>query len=504
MRVAIAACLLALGAHAQEPIPHPVPFTASNEDFPNPERGFYRYRELEADNDFDVRGDGGSLLFLKLRADAYKAKPFDAAFLDRFKHACEQARQAGVKLIPRVAYNDGPENGCPAEYGCDAPKSIVMGHIAQLAPVWRACKDVIDLVDPGFIGGWGEWHTSSNGLDNVKDEADILFAILDSLPADRMVYVRYPRAKRQIFGGGATSETAWLKEDKAFDRSRVARVGHFNDCFLSGDDDVGTYKDFGAGWPRSREIGFIGEESRYTPYGGETCAVHAKGSCANALAEMAALHIDHLNRDYQPDVIQGWKTGGCYDSISRSLGYRFTAVSARLPDSVKPGGVLEIAFTVRNAGFGELFNPRNVEVTLSGPGGILAAILPEDPRRWAGGTTIERSFRLSVPAGLAEGAYAVGLRLADADPVLAKDPRYSIRFANAGTWEAATGINVLKNNLTVSAKAPGAKDASFSRFSVIDGTAGLEARPQAAPQGHARSWWARLREAARDLRGRRK
>ena len=206
---AAAACAAAL-AMGQEPPLRALAFTPSSEDFPNPERGFYRYRELQADNDFAVRADGGSLVFLKLRADAYRSKPFDAAFLDRFQHACDQARKAGIKLIPRVAYNDGPEAGCSAQYGCDAPKAVVMGHIAQLAPLWKKNKDVIDLVDPGFIGGWGEWHTSSNGLDNVKDETDILFAILDSLPPERMVYVRYPRIKRQMFGGSATSETAWL------------------------------------------------------------------------------------------------------------------------------------------------------------------------------------------------------------------------------------------------------------------------------------------------------
>ena len=496
------ACALFCGAAAQEPALKTLTFVPTTEDFPNPERGFYRYREMQADNDFDVRKDGSTLLFFKLRADAFRAKAFDQAFLDRFQHGCDQARTAGVKLIPRVAYNDGPEAGCPAQYGCDAPKAIVMGHIAQLAPLWKKNKDVIDLIDPGFIGGWGEWHTSSNGLDTPQNMKDILFAILDSLPADRMAYVRYPRAKREMFAGNGTSDAQWLKPAQAFDKSRVARVGHLNDCFLSGNDDVGTYRDIGSGWPRTRELAFIGQESAYTPYGGETCAVHAMNSCANALAEMATLHIDHLNRDYHGEVIQKWKTDGCHDSIARSLGYRFVAESARLPDSVKPGGTLEIGFTIRNAGFGELFNPRPLEVTLSGPGGTLAAVLPEDPRLWTGGKTATRSYKLTVPAGIAEGAYAVGLRLRDADSVLAKDVRYSIRFANTGVWEAATGINTLKKDLAVSLKAPGVRDAAAARFEVVGGSNPVRAMGRRAAGRQSWSAWMGLESKGRDLRGR--
>jgi hypothetical protein len=468
-------------ARAQEPALKTLTFTASTEDFPNPERGFHRYREAGAQNSFDIRKDNNTLIFLKLRADAFRTGPLGAGFLANFQAACDQARKDGVKLIPRLAYNDGPEAGCPAQYGCDAPKAVVMGHIAQLAPFWKKNKDVIHILDPGFIGGWGEWHTSSNGLDNKKDMTDILYAILDSLPADRMVYVRYPRLKRDIFAGSGTSDQAMLTPARAFDGSRNSRTGHLNDCYLSGEDDVGTYRDFSNGWPRSRELAFIGTESQYTPMGGETCALHQNGSCANALKEMADMHIDNLNRDFHTGVIQGWKDQGCYDAIARRIGYRFTAESARLPDSVRPGGLLEFSLTLRNEGFGELFNPRIVEVTLSGPEAsptLLAAALPDDPRLWTGGKTATVTARLSIPA-LAEGTYVLGLRLADKDKTLASDPRYSIRLANQGLWNATVGVNELKKNLEITAKAPGAVH-GFIRFEAIGSGVGIRA-PRVRP-----------------------
>ena len=453
-------------ARAQEPDLKTLRFESVADDFPNPERGFYRYRELSQNDAFDIRKDNNSLVFLKLRADAFRGADLSQAFLDQFDQAFQAARKAGVKLIPRLAYNDGPEAGCPAQYGCDAPKAVVMRHIAQLAPVWKKNKDALDLVDPGFIGGWGEWHTSSNHLDNTKDMTDILFAILDSLPADRMAYVRYPSAKRNIFFGSAAP--AALGHSQAFNGSRLARVGHFNDCFLSSEDDVGTYRNIADGWTRMNEIGYIGGESRFTPYGGETCALHDRGGCANALMEMAILHIDHLNRDYQPEVIQRWKDQGCYDTIAIKLGYRFIMDSASLPDSVRPGGVLRMEISLRNDGFGELFNPRDVEAHLLGPGGTeVAAVLPEDPRFWSGGTTVHLSERLSIPASLPEGKYTLGLRLADKSPSLRGDPRYSVRFANKGVWNQGTGINELKSDLTISARARGASDPGVTAFAPL-------------------------------------
>lgn len=64
-----------------------------------------------------------------------------------------------------------------------------MQHIQQIGVLWRNNSDVINLVDPGFIGGWGEWHTSSNGLDTPENEATILNAILGAMPEERMTCV---------------------------------------------------------------------------------------------------------------------------------------------------------------------------------------------------------------------------------------------------------------------------------------------------------------------------
>jgi len=74
-----------------------------------------------------------------------------------------------------------------------------MTHISQLKPLWVKNKDVINVIDAGFIGGWGEWHSSANGLDSLSNMRDILFAILDAVPKDRMVVQRYPGINGNIY-----------------------------------------------------------------------------------------------------------------------------------------------------------------------------------------------------------------------------------------------------------------------------------------------------------------
>ncbi len=466
---------------AREPALVEITFRTSEAVFPNPERGWYRARELTDPWGFDIIPEEKTLIYGRISADEFKNVPFSQKFLDAIQAGFDLARKNGIKVNPRVAYNNGPEAGCPAEYGCDAPKDVIMGHIAQLKPVWETNKDVINVVDPGFIGGWGEWHTSSNGLNNPSDEKDILFAILDAVPADRMVYIRYPALKREIFGGDKKAETPVLDSSKAFDQSNLARVGHLNDCFLSGDDDVGTYQ---YGWSRKKNLDYIGAESPYVPFGGETCALHTMGECENALYEMEKLHINHLNHDYHEGVIQRWKDDGCYDEITRRLGYRFVLENAMLPDSVKPGGVLTLRVSVKNTGFGELFNPRDVEIALihNSTSQVLTAGILADPRFWSAGKVSAIQTFLSLPGDMAEGKYSVGIRLPDKSPSIRDDFRYAIRFANEGVWDAEHGANILRDDLIVSADAPGEANPAFTSFEEINGPLKTWAKRRVYPE----------------------
>lgn len=425
-------------------------FISTDAEFPNPERGFYRYRNLTNPADLDeVFADGQTLIYGRVDAREFRNGPLSDTFLDRIQAGFDAARENGLKVKFRLAYNNGFDE--------DAPKDVILNHIEQLQPLWEQNKDVMFHMDAGFIGAWGEWHGSTNGLENRTDRTDILFAILDALPEDRTVGIRTPHYKRQIFTGSLISASEVITEETAFNGSNLSRVGHLNDCFLSGPNDVGTYAYFSNNWPLERELDYIGQESLYVPFGGETCALHERGASENALAEMERLHIDYLNLDYHPDVIDRWKDEGTFDEIQRRLGYRFELKSGTASTEARPGGLLDLGFTIENVGFGELFNPRNVEVTIRNneTGEVVSTPLNVDARRWSGGETHEIRTSLAIPNSLPVGDYSIGLWMPDFEDSLRNDVRYAIRFANEGIWDAETGINSLSTSFVIDREAAG-------------------------------------------------
>jgi len=423
-------------------------FTEVNADFLNPERGYYVGYDLRgAGNAGGVRSAGRTLAITLVRLDAYRAAPLDAALLASLSAGFAAARQAGIKVILRFTYN--------ASFAADAPRARILGHIAQLAPLLQANADVIAVMQAGFIGAWGEWHTSTNGLDNDADRAAILTAILAALPTTRGVQVRTPMFKAAAFPGGP------LTESEAYATSARARVGHHNDCFLASASDLGTYASPVATWEA-----YVAGDGRYTAIGGETCQVYApRTACAAAIAEMETQHWSYLNHEYNQAVLAAWVTAGCGDEIQRRLGYRFAFDRVTHSAAVAPGGELALTLELHNAGFAAPFNRRPVEIVLDdGTTRRVARLATVDARRWQGGSSVTLALRLRLPADVTPGRYTLAVRLPDADARLAADPRYAIRVANDGVWREATGDNVLSDTLLVDTAAPGARDLTATAF----------------------------------------
>ena len=263
----------------------------------------------------------------------------------------------------------------------------------------------------------------------------ILDALLEALPPDRMTLSRRPSFKEAAYGGPLTTATM-------FDGSALARVGHLNDCFLASENDVGTYQEEG-------ERDYAIADSAFVPVGGETCGVNPpRSECAGALAEMELLHWSFLNTSYHGDVIDGFRTGGCFDAIACRLGYRFVLLGHESPRTLAASSTLAVALRVVNDGFGRMYNPRPVELVLVGP---VTRALPvtADPRAWAPGEPVELCLAAALPADLPPGSYQLGVRLPDAAPTLRDDANYAVRFANAASWDAASGTNLLQAQITI-------------------------------------------------------
>lgn len=394
----------------------------------NPERGFYAFRDLREPDGIgaDVRLGGRTLIYGQAVIPEYRNRDLDQALLDQLSASFAAARAAGVKVLPRIYYAEGMM--------ADAPLARVLAHIQQLTPLLRANADVIAALHPGFVGAWGEWHDSTNGLTAPATRKQIYDALLAALPPERMTLTRRPSFKREAYGGPLTAATA-------FSGQPLARVGHLNDCFLGSADDVGTYQLPG-------EEDYAVADSAFVPVGGETCALNPpRTDCASALAELGRLHWSFLNLDYHLEVIAGWKKQGCFAAIQCRLGFRLLVLGHEVPRAVKAGQTLSVSLRLVNDGFGRVYNPRPVHLVLVGPQRQVLAV-DADPRRWAPGEPVDLCLQAKLPAGLAPGGYQLGLWMPDAAESLTHNPAYALRLSNA-TWDATGGTSMLDAFVTV-------------------------------------------------------
>ena len=419
----------------QRPAPVPALTTrvwrASEARIANPERGFYRFADIVGATDLRaLRGAGDRLVYSTVRLDAFRHRTISDECLAGLDRGLDAAREAGLKVILRFAYNAGPY----PDPEPDAHRWRVLEHIAQLAPRLRAHADVILLVQAGFIGAWGEWHSSTRGLGSMRARRAVLEALLDALPPERMTQLRFPVDKHTLYGGP-------MRADEAFPGTYAARIGHHNDCFLASATDAGTWPaDQIAGWQR-----FVADEARFTPVGGETCRVNPpRSEGPSALAEMERLHFTFVNRDWHPDVVRGWFADGAGAVMEQRLGYRFELARTAVSTRVRPGGSLRVQVTLRNTGWAAMFNPRPVRLVVTGDAPEATVdFVGADPRRWAPGATITLEATMTLPTTLRPGVHGVALWLPDASPRLAAQADYSVRLANDGAWDASRGWNLL-------------------------------------------------------------
>ncbi len=524
-----------------------VNYGASAADFPNPERGFYRYSETSASNydPLDVptlsayrnlnTPSGAnysiysSLVFRYFILDNFKTSPISQAFLDLMAADFAAARTAGVKLVVRFAYTIEPvPGGCSAGWVCppygDASKAQVLAHIAQLEAVLTTNKDVIAIVQMGFIGIWGEnYYTdffgdaSVNGQgylssQNWTDRKDVLSALLDAVPTDRMVQVRYPQMKQKFLYGNAAGTNAAssppITPGQAHNGSDIARIGIHNDCLLASADDFGTYANYDNP-PVSDTANlkpYLANDSKYLAAGGETCFEFnpwnncaASGGGAYGDTEIRRMHYSYLNADYNHDVNNDW-TGVCMDDIKKKLGYRFVLQNGTYSTQAQPGQTVSIAISLTNEGYAAPFNPRGVELILRNAvtNQKWYALLPDDPRFWLGnGAAHSINRTLCIPANMPTGTYDLLLNLPAPEASIYSRSEFAIRLANllpggADGWEASTGYNKLGHSIAINNSAANAACAGQTVFELASSfqnacTPGLMVSGTPVPGGAYRS-----------------
>ncbi len=423
-------------------------------DFLNPERGWMRrgnediFDDARAGNDdhqtgysvvwTDVGspawdGDSGN----PFRLDNYRKRNLPSSLLDALGDVFAAARREGIKLKVRFAYNY-------SSGGRDTTKEWMLTHIGQLGPVLTENADAIASLDAGFIGYWGEMHSSTDIVRDGGDEAgaiaEVVNALLAETPAWLNVDVRYPRIVRSLFGDPGYD----MDLGERFSGTDQARVGWYNDCLWSNKGNTGTYGG-GDGFERDRDT--FEKIGRYAATSGESCnagGLNEYNSCDAVLEDMAKIGgPDTLFRGFWKDMYDRWIEEGCYKEISLRLGYRLLFVSATLPVQVSAGEPFTVSLELQNSGFGKVYNPRPVDLVFVGADGAATTRLTPDARKKLplAGETVTASWTVEAPADLRSGQrYQLYLRLPDPSARLEPDNRFAIRMANSGEiWDPTTG-----------------------------------------------------------------
>ncbi|MDQ3810988.1 MAG: DUF4832 domain-containing protein, partial [Chloroflexota bacterium] len=367
--------------------------------------------------------------------------------------------------------------------GPDAPLDRVLGHLEQLRPVLQTNVDVIAYMELGFIGCWGEMHNSAFGLVEPGGALNSsTYAIIDKafdvVPQNRMIAVRIPQYKFQYFGSPADDPypIAPVSASEAFNGTMQSRWGQHEDCLVCGEWNAGTYVT-----PRQNatEIKtFLNQDNKYVVQGGEpgdantynpsgtdedgdgyTMGQYA--ACSRVLRDLKQMRWSALSATYNlnnPAAYNQWRAEGCYDTIAKSLGYRFRLTQSALPQAVRPGGTFSMSFTLANEGWASPYNQRLVEVVLRNKvtGQRYRFRLTDDPRHWLPDqASYTVSVRAGIPSSMPVGQYDVLLSLPDPHPGLYERPEYSIRLANQQVWEASTGYNSLLRTVAIDPAASG-------------------------------------------------
>ncbi len=447
---ALLSCWFYLSATAQLAS---ITYTASQAQLANPERGLYKYSATSSNPytslDYSTLTEykstqGISLLYRNFQLNNFLTKNISAEYLANMNRDFETIRAAGMKAIVRFSYSES-ENVRQR----DATKLMILRHIQQLKPILQANSDVIAVLQTGFIGTWGEWYFTSQadfggwGFDNtalspdqLNNRKEVVTALLDALPTNRMLQLRNIDAKQNFY----TLDP--LNKQTAFLGSAASRIGFHNDCFLANETDSGTFSN------PAEQRDYLAQESNFVPVGGETCKLNApRTDCSQAMQEMQQFHWSFLNLDYYPEVIKGFQKNDCLQEIEQKLGYRLVLQSALLPKNVGSTDYLSVSISLKNIGFAAPFNPRKVYVVMRNTATGIDTKLPltTNLRTWFGSTEFTLNENIKLPDNMPEGKYSLHLFMPDEAEKLAANPSYAIQLANKNTWDAQTGYNSLNH-----------------------------------------------------------
>jgi hypothetical protein len=386
----------------------------------------------------------------------YKAANIPQSLLDSLTTGIGNMRTAGVKAVLRPVYDNSSS-------GADTTLSWVQTHIGQLAAWIDTNKDAIAFMQAGFIGAWGEWHSSSNGLDSASNKAAIATAVMQNWPAEMFIAFRY-RGDLRTWWPTALSTNDYAARSGVTDITNAQCqkwAGYSNDFMLSSTSEGDGSSEFTT--PKLSQLRqWAAAQSLWTPAGGESdsSAPNEITSCQLAgdvtmtpqgiMADGPYFHYCYFGGD-DTTFNNAWTSGGCYNNSGSYAagpidwtGYRLQLDNASVPISIARGAAGTVTVALRNRGWGRMWSKRQLVASLVRQGtgetitGTSTAYLRDLTPQAASSTT--HAVNVSVPGGAVTGTYDVYLSVPDVFAGTSGNILHNVRFANADsgaqTWDA--------------------------------------------------------------------
>ena len=416
----------------------------------NPERGMYRHNEYKFNGgapstSVSCEDDKTLVLTIFYLADYVSSEHVTGA-VSTIETILGNVRATGKKAIVRFAYN-WDKDTTPHEPSI----TNLPNHINDLAATLESYKDIIYVLQAGFIGTYGEWYytdgdfpkptLSGDAVTNYTNRAAIIDALLAAVPEGIQIAVRTPYYKNYYLY--PSSVYTWDALSAWDGTSANARLSFHNDAFLADANDMGTFKS-------DAERNMWKSQSSWLAVGGETGFVDTVDEtyCAltPALNTIGQYHYSYLNDAASNNkIVKYWIANDQYQTIRKALGYRLVLNSAKITGAGWTNGTsLNFKLNISNTGSASVIYPRPCKLVLihNGTPTVLKDMgAVRDIRNITPGSNYTYDFDVTLPQDVYTGD-KIAIWMPDKTAGLQGTAAYSIRLSNGDVkWD--NGYNVI-------------------------------------------------------------
>ncbi|MDR1892191.1 MAG: DUF4874 domain-containing protein [Oscillospiraceae bacterium] len=351
-------------------------------------------------------GESVTIALLYCNMYDYRAAGVDDAGVEAVDAIFEAFRESGIKVRLAFCYQQDMSDTAT---GVGASEEVLLRDISKLTQVVNDNRDVIYILQAGFIGAYAEWHSDNPPVDKTK----ILTAIADVLlPEDTYMLVRLPRWKNLLPATHPAYSRIGFSNDAFFGKLYYSTDGsgglyggteQWEQCVAEGPYTPNDGELYVSSWLKANDTypdAFKSiqalSEHRYTTFGFNHGYGDAPVKGVSSLEESAmgrwknVAVTAELLRQKGFSHAPGWFTDKNGDAVSRNayeyirdyLGYKLEAKTLKVTGEAATGKDVSVSMSLVNYGFSAAFNLKSGFAILDSAGNEVVSVEAGTPSDW--------------------------------------------------------------------------------------------------------------------------